>query len=111
MRRQMQEGKQRGVSIRTIGGLAQALQTTPEWLISGMGPEEVIAKGQQDPGATAGLHLVGAVGAGLWLESASENNDVQLTAYRPIRVFPRNTNPPTKSAVRRRTVLHVREIF
>jgi transcriptional regulator with XRE-family HTH domain len=69
MRRQMQEGKQRGVSIRTIGGLAQALQTTPEWLISGMGPEEVIAKGQQDPGVTAGLRLVGAVGAGLWLES------------------------------------------
>src|SRR4029077_13336127 len=40
MRRQMQEGKQRGVSVRTIGGLAQALQTTPEWLILGTGPKE-----------------------------------------------------------------------
>ena len=71
MRRQMQEGKQRGVSVRTIGGLAQALQTTPEWLISGTGPknrQKVIAERQQGPGATAGLRLVGAVGAGLWLE-------------------------------------------
>src|ERR1700731_4731084 len=80
MRRQWREGKQRGVTTRPVVSLAQALHTTPEWLISGTGPEEVIAKGQQGPGATAGLRLVGAVGAGLWLESASENNDAQLTA-------------------------------
>ena len=68
MRRQWREGKQRGVSVRTVVSLAQALHTTPEWLITGTGPEEVIAKAQRGPGATAGLRLVGAVGAGLWLE-------------------------------------------
>src|ERR1700722_19129013 len=44
MRRQWREGKQRGVSARTVVSLAEALQTTPEWLISGTGPEEVIAE-------------------------------------------------------------------
>jgi len=92
MRRQMQEGKQRGVSVRTIGGLAQALQTTPEWLILGTGPKEpakeVIPERQRGPEATAGLRLVGAVGAGLWLESASENNDAQLTAVPADPRFP-----------------------
>jgi SOS-response transcriptional repressor LexA len=78
MRRQWREGKQRGVSARTVVSLAQALHTTPEWLISGTGPEDVIAKARRGPGATAGLHLVGAVGAGLWLEAGSENNQTQL---------------------------------
>jgi transcriptional regulator with XRE-family HTH domain len=44
MWRQWRQGKQRGASARTVAGLAQALQTTPEWLISGTGPEEVIAE-------------------------------------------------------------------
>jgi phage repressor protein C with HTH and peptisase S24 domain len=82
MRRQMQEGKQRGVSIRTIGGLAQALQTTPEWLISGTGPKELtkeaVPEKQQSPEAIAGMRLAGAAGAGLWQEAASENTDAQF---------------------------------
>jgi SOS-response transcriptional repressor LexA len=78
MRRQWREGKQRGVSVRTVASLARALHTTPEWLITGTGPEEVIAEALRGPGATAGLRLVGAVGAGLWLESASENNEPPL---------------------------------
>jgi transcriptional regulator with XRE-family HTH domain len=82
MRRQMQEGKQRGVSIRTIGGLAQALQTTPEWLTLGTGPKELIREAvpekQQPPAAHVGLRLAGAAGAGLWQEAASENADPQF---------------------------------
>jgi SOS-response transcriptional repressor LexA len=78
MRRQWREGKQRGASVRTVAGLAQALQTTPEWLISGTGPEEVIAEAQRGPAATLGLRLVGAVGAGLWQEAAPENNETHL---------------------------------
>ena len=31
MRRQWREGKQRGVSVRTVASLARALHTTPEW--------------------------------------------------------------------------------
>jgi SOS-response transcriptional repressor LexA len=82
MRRQMQEGKQRGVSLRTIGGLAQALQTTPEWLILGTGPkelaEEAVLEKQQSSEPIVGLRLAGAVGAGLWQEAASENGDTQF---------------------------------
>jgi SOS-response transcriptional repressor LexA len=78
MRRQWRLGKQRGASVRTVSGLAQALQTTPEWLISGTGPEEVLAKAQRGPAASPGLRLVGAVGAGLWQAAAFENNETQL---------------------------------
>jgi hypothetical protein len=64
------------------------LQTSPEWLISGIGPEEAIVERQRGPAATAGLRLVGGVGAGLWLEAASENNDAQLTAVPADPRFP-----------------------
>jgi hypothetical protein len=78
----LQEGKQRSVSIRTIGGLAQALQTTPEWLILGTGPKELIREAvpekQQSPAANVGLRLAGVAGAGLWQEAASENADAQF---------------------------------
>ena len=40
MRRQYELGQQHGVSIRTVAKLAAALGTTPEWLLSGTGPEE-----------------------------------------------------------------------
>ena len=40
MRRQYELGQQHGVSIRTVAKLATALGTTPEWLLSGTGPEE-----------------------------------------------------------------------
>jgi hypothetical protein len=82
MRKQMQEGRQHSVSIRTIGGLAQALQTAPEWLILGTGPKELIREAvpenQQPPAANVGLRLAGAAGAGLWQEAASENADPQF---------------------------------
>ena len=89
MRRQWREGRQRGVSVRTIAGLAQALQTTPEWLISGTGTEEVVAKTQQGPGAAVCLRLPGAVGAGLWIEgAASENKDLQFAPVPPDPRYP-----------------------
>ncbi len=40
MRRQYELGQQHGVSIRTVAKLATALGTTPQWLLSGAGPEE-----------------------------------------------------------------------
>jgi transcriptional regulator with XRE-family HTH domain len=78
MRRQWRLGKQRGASVRTVAGLAQALQTTPEWLISGTGPEQVLAEAQRGPAALPGLRLMGAVGAGLWQAAAFESNETQL---------------------------------
>jgi SOS-response transcriptional repressor LexA len=88
MRRQLREGRQRGVSVRTVAGLARALQTTPEWLISGTGPEDTIAEAQRGPWPTRGLRLVGAVGAGLWLEAASENSDAQFVPVSPHPSYP-----------------------
>jgi transcriptional regulator with XRE-family HTH domain len=92
MRRQMREGKQRGVSIRTIDGLAQALQTTPEWLILGTGQKELtkeaVPENHQPSEAIVGLRLAGAVGAGLWQEAASENNETQLAPASPDPRFP-----------------------
>jgi SOS-response transcriptional repressor LexA len=88
MRRQWREGKQRGVSVRTVAGLARALHTTPGWLITGTDPEEVIAEALRGPGAIAGLRLVGAVGAGLWLEVASENSDAQFVRVPPDPRYP-----------------------
>ena len=64
MRRQWREGKQRGVSVRTVAGLAQALQTTPEWLISGTGPEEVIAESAARSGGDRRAAFGGRRGGG-----------------------------------------------
>jgi SOS-response transcriptional repressor LexA len=77
MRRQHLEGKQRGASARTIAQLARALRTTPEWLMSGTGQVE-LAPAANPTGNGQGLHLAGAVGAGLWIEPATENNETQL---------------------------------
>ena len=91
MRRQIHEGKQRGVSNRAIGGLAEALRTTPEWLILGTGPKELenedVSEGPKVGKATASLPLVGAVGAGLWLEAAEIYSDLAERLGWPQRFF------------------------
>jgi hypothetical protein len=84
MRRQWLVGKQRGVSIRTVAHLAQALGTTPEWLISGTGREESLEP-QQGSGS-CGLRLAGAVGAGFWVE---DGTDVQDPQFAPVPADPR----------------------
>ena len=48
MRRQHELGQQHGVSIRTVAKLAAVLDTTPEWLLSGTGPEEAHQAGVQE---------------------------------------------------------------
>lgn len=39
IRRQFNSGIQKGISTRTVRALAVTLQTTPEWLLTGLGPE------------------------------------------------------------------------
>ena len=81
MRRQYKAGTQHGASTRTIAQLAVALRTSPEWLMSGTGPEEREAAGSDAPDidatanhehqigpAPAGLGVAGVVAAGQWLE-------------------------------------------
>lgn len=41
IRRNAKSGRQRGVSTETLQKLAPALETTPEWLMRGVGPESI----------------------------------------------------------------------
>ena len=65
MRRGFREGTQKGVSTETIRKLAGPLRTTPEWLLNGVGPEEV------EPGTAIArgptVKIVGEVAAGMWI--------------------------------------------
>lgn len=77
IRRQYAEGKQKGVTTRTVKALAAALHTTPEWLLAGVGPEtaeggETVARGTNNT-ATSTVPVLGAVSAGVWRETDSEH--------------------------------------
>ena len=102
MRRQYKAGTQHGASTRTIAQLAVALRTSPEWLMSGTGPEEREPAGLDAPyidatayhehqigPAPAGLGVAGVVAAGQWLEPGVSAVETQRTRYPPIRVIPR----------------------
>jgi transcriptional regulator with XRE-family HTH domain len=87
MRRQHLEGKQHGASVRTIARLAKSLQTTPEWLMSGAGQEQTATdEASQTTSPASGLRLMGAVGAGAWLEDITEDHDAR---YVQVPVDPR----------------------
>ena len=76
MRRQHRLGLQHGASIRTITHLAQALRTTPEWLMSGTGQAEPAAENASPvTGEPAGLRISGVVGAGVWIEAGSDTGE------------------------------------
>jgi hypothetical protein len=69
MRRQHRMKLQHGVSNKTLTGLARALNTTPEWLTSGAGPEELAPDGfPRASGQELALPLAGVVAAGVWTE-------------------------------------------
>jgi SOS-response transcriptional repressor LexA len=88
MRRQLLEGKQHGVSIRTVARLANALNTTPEWLISGtVGAEKSESLG--DPKSRSGLPLGGVVAAGVWIEDGANNDEAQFTCVPADPRYPR----------------------
>ena len=96
MRRQYKAGTQHGASTRTIAQLAVALRTSPEWLMSGTGPEErepavldapyidATAYHEHQIGpAAVGLGMAGVVAAGQWLEpgvSAVEPKQTRVPA-------------------------------
>jgi SOS-response transcriptional repressor LexA len=65
MRRGLKDGKQEGVQSRTIRALAAPLHTTPEWLMTGEGPESLDAD-EIAPRAPF-LEVVGEIAAGVWI--------------------------------------------
>jgi SOS-response transcriptional repressor LexA len=87
MRRQYFHGTQHGVSVRTITGLARALRTTPEWLMSGTGPQET-ANGIAQTESASGLPLAGVVAAGVWNEIGVEGERLALAPVPPDPRYP-----------------------
>ena len=63
VRRQLKEGRQRGISTETLEKLAPVLSTTPEWLLSETGAESGLADLQEDPENTT-VPVKGYVAAG-----------------------------------------------
>jgi SOS-response transcriptional repressor LexA len=89
MRRQHRMKLQHGASVRTLTRLAAALNTTPEWLTSGIGPEER-APSNSPPGTGDGLALplAGVVAAGVWTEVTSDKVDLQQSPVPPDPRYP-----------------------
>jgi SOS-response transcriptional repressor LexA len=79
MRQQHRSGRQHGVSSRTIAQLAAALGTTPEWLTSGIGPEDATPAARRQ----SGLPLAGIIAAGIWTEAAPTEQEQQQESLVP----------------------------
>jgi Peptidase S24-like len=89
MRRQHRMKLQHGASVRTLTRLAAALNTTPEWLTSGTGPEEQAPNNsRQSAGEGLALPLAGVVAAGVWTEVTSDKLDLQLSPVPPDPRYP-----------------------
>jgi SOS-response transcriptional repressor LexA len=89
MRRQYAEGRQQAASIRTISGLAQALQTTPEWLLSGAGQEECAnSRDARDGRSVSNIRHAGTVAGGVWLESESSGDQSAVVQVPPDPRYP-----------------------
>jgi transcriptional regulator with XRE-family HTH domain len=87
MRRQLLEGKQRGISIRTVAHLANVLGTTSEWLITGSGRKDRVELGAC-AGPRGGLRLAGVVGAGVWVEFGSDDDAAHFVTVPPDPRYP-----------------------
>jgi SOS-response transcriptional repressor LexA len=87
LRRQHQRGTQHGITAAVALRLARALRTTPQWLISGAGPEEpenstgANKNAEREDGRL--LQVIGSVAPGNWIEAPSD-----LSEYRQFKVAP-----------------------
>lgn len=90
IRRNARSGVQRGVSTETLRKLARGLETTPEWLIGGVGSGSADVDGGELPpgfseeGTPQGIPTLGDVAAGVWRE---------VTAADAAKYGSRSTNP------------------
>jgi SOS-response transcriptional repressor LexA len=89
MRRQHRLGRQHGVSSSTLKRLAGALNTTPEWLTSGVGPEEpALSIFPPIAGQQFMLPLAGSVAAGVWTEVPLDKVELQQSPVPPDPRYP-----------------------
>ena len=80
IRRQFREGDQSGLREETKRGLARALLTSVEWLMTGVGPEDYRAVAPPPRPRVQGLVVVGQVSAGRWLEDYAPDEPVGKSA-------------------------------
>jgi SOS-response transcriptional repressor LexA len=77
IRRQFREGDQSGLRDETKRGLARALLTSVEWLMTGLGPEDSRTVAPPPPRPRVqGLLVIGQVAAGRWLEAYAPEEPV-----------------------------------
>jgi SOS-response transcriptional repressor LexA len=77
IRRQFREGDQSGLREETKRGLARALLTSVEWLMTGLGPGDYHTVAPPPPRPRVqGLLVVGQVAAGRWLEAFAPEEPV-----------------------------------
>jgi SOS-response transcriptional repressor LexA len=76
IRRQFREGDQSGLREETKRGLARALLTSVEWLMTGVGPEDYRAVAPPPRPRVQGLMVAGQVAAGRWLEAYAPDEPV-----------------------------------
>ncbi len=81
IRRQFREGDQSGLREETKRGLARALLTSVDWLMTGAGPEDHRSVAPAPPRPRAqGIVVVGQVAAGRWLEAYAPDEPVSELA-------------------------------
>jgi SOS-response transcriptional repressor LexA len=76
IRRQFREGDQSGLREETKRGLARALLTSVEWLMTGLGPEDYRVAPPPPRPRVQGLVVIGQVAAGRWLEAYAPEEPV-----------------------------------
>jgi SOS-response transcriptional repressor LexA len=69
LRRAVEEGSDRGITVRTIQALAPVLHTTSSWLLEETGPEDTEAEHKTIP-------VKGQVGAGGVVIASGDQNDI-----------------------------------
>jgi SOS-response transcriptional repressor LexA len=80
IRRQFREGDQSGLREETKRGLARALLSSVEWLMTGAGSEDVRSVAPPPRPRVQGLVVVGQVAAGRWLEAYAPDEPVGESA-------------------------------
>lgn len=77
IRRQIEDGTQRGISSDTLEAFAPVLETTSQWLLAKIGPETRDGADSEEP-PEPGIPIKGWVGAGSHAQYYPEETDLDL---------------------------------
>jgi SOS-response transcriptional repressor LexA len=86
IRRQHTRGVQKGISTRTAHALAVTLQTTPEWLLSELGPESSDTQASRVYSDKLPYH--GVINPGVWIDHYLDGSEPEPSAVPPDPRYP-----------------------